>query len=71
MWSSIKLERQPNQNCTPKKMGLLKPGQTIKCKLANDKDSEWKILNVISTAGKAIGKNKHLTNVVMERGEMG
>ena len=54
----------PKQNSNQKK-----PGQTIECKLANDDGSEWKKLNVISRAGKATGKNKHLMNVAMEQGE--
>ena len=57
-------------NKTPiKKIELSKPEQTIECKLAIDDDSEWKKLNVISRAGKATGKNKHLMNVAMEQGE--
>ena len=59
----------PKQNSNQKEIELPKPGQTIECKLANDDDLEWKILNVISRAGKATGKNKHLMNVAMEQGE--
>lgn len=62
-------DRPHKQDFTPKKIELPKPGQTIKCKLANDTDPEWKKLNVISMAGKATGKNKHLMNMVMEQGE--
>lgn len=54
---------------TTRKVKLPKPGQIIKCKLANDTESDWKKLNVISRAGKATGRNKHLMNVVMEQGE--
>ena len=59
------------QNKTPikKKIELPKPGQTIECKLAKHDDSELKKLNVISRAGKATGKNKHLMTVAMEQGE--
>ena len=46
----------PKQDSTPKKTELPKPGQTIKYKLANDTDSEWRKLKVISRAGKATGK---------------
>ena len=59
----------PKQNSNQKKIELPKPGQTIACKLANDDDLEWKKLNVISRAGKATGKNKHLMNVAMEQSE--
>ena len=60
----------PKQNSNKKKIELPKPRQTIECKLANDDDdSGWKKLNVISWAGKATGKNKHLMNVAMEQGE--
>ena len=59
----------PKQDSTPKKTELPKPGQTIKFKLANDTDSEWRKLKVISRAGKATCKNRHLMNVVMEQGE--
>lgn len=59
----------PKQNPIHKTITLPKPGQSIKCKLANDDDSEWRTLNVISRAGKATGKNKHLMNVAMEQGE--
>ena len=47
------------QNPNQKTIELPKPGQTIECKLANDDDSEWGKLKVISRAGKATGKNKH------------
>ena len=56
----------PKQNSNKIKIELPKPGQTIECKLANDDDSEWKKLNIISRAGKATSKNKHLMNVAME-----
>ena len=60
----------PNkQNPIRKTIELLKPGQTIECKLTNDDDSEWRKLNVISRAGKATGKNTHLMNVTLEQGE--
>ena len=39
------------------------------CNFANDEDSEWRKLNVISRAGKATGKNKHLMNVALEQGK--
>ena len=34
------INKAPKQNYTPKKIELLKAGQIIKCKLANDTDSE-------------------------------
>ena len=55
-----------NQNPIWKTIELPKPGQTTECKLANDDDSEWRKLNVISRAGKATGKSKHLVNVALE-----
>ena len=61
--------RPLKQKSSPKTIELPKPGQTIKCRLANDDDSEWRKFNVISRAGKAKGKNKYLMNVVMEQGE--
>ena len=54
------------QNPIQKTIELPKPGQTIEYKLANDDDSEWRKLNVISRAGKATGKNKHFINVALE-----
>ena len=57
------------QNPIRKTIELPKPGQTIECKLTNDDDSEWRKLNVISRAGKATSKNKHLMNVALEQGE--
>ena len=57
------------QNPIQKTNELLKPGQSIECKLTNDSDSEWKKLNVISRANKAIGENKHLMNVALEQGK--
>ena len=48
---------------------LPKPGQIIKCKFTNDKDQEWRKLNVVSRAGKATGKNKYLMNVTTEGGD--
>ena len=75
-------EVEAEQNATPRKRGrpsrlksipkfvaLPKPGQIIKCKLTDDDDSGWRELSVISKAGKATGKNKHMMNVVMEEGE--
>ena len=62
-------DRTPKQNSTLKKIEILKSGQTIKCKFANDTDSEWRKLNIICKKGKATGKNKHLMNVVMKQGE--
>ena len=53
-----------------KTIELPKPGQTIECKLTNDDDSEWMKLNVISRAGKATSKNKHLMNMVLEQGKL-
>ena len=53
------------QNPIWKTTELPKPGQTIEYKLANNDDSEWRKLNVISRAGK----NKHLINVALEQGE--
>ena len=57
------------QNSIWKMIELPKLGQTIECKLANDDDSEWRKLNVISRAGKASGKNKYSMNVALEQGE--
>ena len=57
------------QNPIRKTIELPKPDQNIECKLANDDDSEWRKLNVISKAGKATDKNKHLMNVALEQGE--
>ena len=58
------------QNPIRKRIELPKSGQTIKCKFTNDDDdSEWRKLNVISRAGKATGKNKHLMNVALEQGK--
>ena len=54
------VDRPPKQKSTPKKTEFPKPRQIIKCKLANDTDSEWRKLNVISRGGKATGKNKCL-----------
>ena len=53
---------------TPKKINLLKLGQTIKCNPVYD--TEWRKLNVISRAGKATGKNEYLMNVVIEQDEL-
>ena len=47
---------------------LPEPGQTIKYKFTNDKDQEWRKLNVVSRARKAISKNKYLMNVAMKGG---
>ena len=52
------------QNPIQKTIELPKPGKTIECKLTNDDDSEWRKLNVISRASKAI----HLMNVALEQG---
>ena len=52
-----------------KKIELPKPIQTTECKLANDRDSEWRKCNLISRADKTTVKNKHLMNVVLEQGE--
>ena len=57
------------QNPIRKTIELPEPGQTIECKLANDDDSEWRKLNVISRAGKTTDKNEHLMNVALEQGE--
>ena len=54
------VDRPAEQNSTLKKIELLKPGQIIKCELANNTDSKWRKLNVISKANKATGKNKNL-----------
>ena len=63
-------DKPTKQNPIWKTIELPKPGQTIECKLANDDDdSEWRKLNVISRAGKATGKNKHLMNVALEQGK--
>ena len=49
-----------------------KPGTKIKCKLANDDESVWREMTVISKAGKSTakhGRNNYMMNVVMENGE--
>ena len=60
--------RPSKQKSVPNIVELPKPGQIIKCKIANE-ESEWKEMNIISKAGKATGRNKYLMNVVMEDGE--
>ena len=63
-------DKPTKQNPIWKTIELPKPGQTIECKLAkDDDDSEWRKLTVISRAGKATGKNKHLMNVALEQGK--
>ena len=57
------------QNPIQKTIELPKPEQTIECNLANDDDSEWRKLNVISRTSKATGKNKHLMNVALKQGK--
>ena len=62
-------DRLTKQNPSQKTIELPKLGQTTESKLTNDDDSEWRKLNVISSAGKATGKNKYLMNVALEQGE--
>ena len=64
MLNNIKLWERDQLNKTPFERQLNFLNQD---KLANDDDSKWRKLNVISRAGKATGKNKHLMNVALEQ----
>ena len=64
--------RPPKRGKIPDVIEIPKPGTKIKCKLANDDDSEWREMTVISKAGKTTakhGRNNYMMNVVMENGE--
>ena len=56
----------------PDVIEMPKPGTKIKCKLANDDESVWREMTVISKAGKTTarhGINNYMMNVVMENGD--
>lgn len=44
-------------------MSLPKSGYDIECKLADDDESQWKRMKVVSIADKFTGVNKHIMNV--------